>query len=35
MAELVIKHSWLIVGAVVVGLVIVVYLVLFCPTECR
>jgi hypothetical protein len=35
MAEMVIKHSWLIIGAVVVGIVIVVYLVFFCPTECH
>lgn len=34
MAEMVIKLGWLI-GAIVIGVVIVVYLVFFCPTECH
>jgi hypothetical protein len=29
------RAQWLLVGAVVLGIAIVVYIVLFCPTECH
>lgn len=29
------RTRWMILGAVALGIVIVVYLVLFCPTECH
>ena len=29
------KGQWLLVGAVVVGLVVGLYLLFFCPTECH
>ena len=35
MAEIILRHSRLIIGVVALGLLIVVYLVFFCPTECH
>ena len=35
MAEMVIKHRGLIIGAVLIAIAIVVYVVFFCPTECH
>jgi hypothetical protein len=35
MVNMVIKHSWLVMGAVILGAAIVVYLFFFCPTECH
>lgn len=35
MAEMISKHSRLIIGAIVIGIVIVAYVVFFCPTECH
>jgi hypothetical protein len=29
------KGQWLLVGAVVVGLIVALYLLFFCPTECH
>ena len=35
MVEMVMKHRWFLMGAVVLGIAIVVYLIFFCPTECH
>jgi hypothetical protein len=29
------KHQWLLLGAVVVGLIVVLYFVFFCPSDCH
>jgi len=35
MAESILRHSRLIIGVVVLGILVVLYLVFFCPTECH
>ena len=35
MAEIIRRHTGLIIGVAVLGILIVLYLVLFCPTECH
>ena len=35
MVEMISKHNRLIIGAIIIAIVIVVYLVFFCPTECH
>jgi hypothetical protein len=35
MAEIILRHSRLIIGVVALGILIVLYLAFFCPTECH